>query len=243
MTAHALVMAKVPVAGQVKTRLGVDIGMAEAAEVAGAALLDTLGACKAAFGAERCHLALVGDLSEAGRRKSLYKALAGWDVYPQQGADFATRLCNAHLTLAKQHCEPVVQIGMDTPQVTAALLRDAAAALDVPERADAVLGPTPDGGWWVLSLRDPRTAHVLRRVAMSTPTTHDDTRSALTNAGLVVAATRSLRDVDTVVDAEAVADTAPSSAFTRSWQAVTRRSTAAMPVPDPSVSQAPPNSS
>ena len=49
---RALVVAKAPVAGQVKTRLGADVGLEQAAGLAAAALLDTLEACTTAYGAE-----------------------------------------------------------------------------------------------------------------------------------------------------------------------------------------------
>ena len=48
-----------------KTRLGADIGMERAAEVAAAALLDTLAACVTAVGAGHCHLSLAGELDRA----------------------------------------------------------------------------------------------------------------------------------------------------------------------------------
>lgn len=218
MSGHALVVAKAPAPGQVKTRLGVDVGMSRAAEVAAAALLDTVQACTAAFGAERCHVALAGDLATATRAASLDEALAGWDVFAQRGEDFAARLANAHLDLAGRCDGPVVQVGMDTPQVTPAMLRQCADALD-PRTTDAVLGPTPDGGWWVLALRDPGRADVLREVPMSTPTTYDDTLRALTYTGLRVAGTASLRDVDTVHDADLVAREFPGTLFAQLWAA------------------------
>ena len=109
---------------------------------------------------------------------------------------------------------------MDTPQVTADLLLDAGARLS---DTDAALGPAEDGGWWVLAVRDPqdpRAAHALAEVPMSTPTTYDDTRRALADAGLRVGSTATLRDVDTVEDAEAVAQLAPTTEFARAWQRV-----------------------
>jgi glycosyltransferase A (GT-A) superfamily protein (DUF2064 family) len=103
---------------------------------------------------------------------------------------------------------------MDTPQLTAGDLLAAAAAT----AADpAVLGPAEDGGWWVLALRDPGAARALGTVVMSTSRTHDDTRSALAGAGLSVGATSTLRDVDTVADADLVAAAAPGSHFARAW--------------------------
>lgn len=210
MRAHALVVAKAPQPGRVKTRLGADIGMDHAAAVAAASLLDTLAACTDAVGAERCHLSLAGDLALAVRSQELRAALEGWSVHPQVGDDFAARLADAHARVPG----PVVQVGMDTPHVTPALLRDAVAGL---ADHDAVLGPAEDGGWWVLALREPAAAAALIGVPMSTPTTYVDTRAALVAAGLDVGVTATLRDVDEVADAEAVAGLVPGSRFAAAW--------------------------
>ena len=217
-----LVVAKAPVPGQVKTRLGADIGMRQAAEVAASSLLDTLAACTEAYGAERCHLALAGELGTAVRGEQIAAALSGWTVFAQHGAGFAERLVRAHADVAARAAGPVVQIGMDTPQVTPELLSGAEAVLgtDDPNGPDAVLGPAPDGGWWVLALRDPRTAAPLRDVEMSTPTTFADTRDALTRSGLRMTTTAVLQDVDTVADAETVASLSPQGAFAQTWRAV-----------------------
>ncbi|GAA1927850.1 DUF2064 domain-containing protein [Nocardioides lentus] len=217
----ALVLAKAPVAGRVKTRLGADIGMDEAAAVAAAALLDTLRACADAVGAERCHLALEGDLAHAVRGEELTAALAGWTITPQRGEDLGERIAAAHDDVVAAHGQEkrniTVQIGMDTPQVTARGLRDAAAAVASGEH-DAALGPAEDGGWWVLALREGSAAAALVGVPMSTPTTHDDTRAALEAAGRRVATLPQLRDVDTVADADAVAGLlAEDSEFARAW--------------------------
>lgn len=218
MNVQALVLAKAPVSGQVKTRLGAEIGMAQAAEVAAAALLDTLAACSAAFGPGNCHLALAGDLAGAVQGDEITEALRPWLVFPQRGDGFAARLVNAHLDVATRSAGAVVQIGMDTPQATPAHLVAAAAALD--EGVDAVLGAAPDGGWWVLVLRDPRAAAPLASVSMSTPRTHIDTEQALVASGLRVGSTAELRDVDTVADAVQVAAAVPEGRFARRWEAV-----------------------
>ena len=210
---RALVLAKAPIAGRVKTRLGADVGMDNAAGLAAAALADTLTACTEAFGPDACHLALEGDLDDAVRGEALRALLEGWSVAPQRGADFASRLVNAHLDLPSGG-GTVVQIGMDTPQVTPAQLAAAAAPLD---DHDAVLGPAEDGGWWVLALRDPAGAVALADVPMSTPSTYADTRAALVAAGLSVGTTEVLRDVDTAADADAVAALAPATRFARAW--------------------------
>jgi hypothetical protein len=106
---------------------------------------------------------------------------------------------------------------MDTPHLTARQLLVAAAGL---ADHDAVLGPAEDGGWWVLALRDPARAAVLRDVPMSAPTTGADTLTALVEHGMDVATTLTLRDVDEVADADAVARLAPGSRFAAAWAAV-----------------------
>lgn len=209
-----LVVAKAPHPGRVKTRLGVAVGPVAAAEVAAAALLDTLAACRAASGVEQCHLALAGDLTGAARESDLRDALAGWTLARQRGAGLAVRLAHAHADLGPG---PVVQLGMDTPQVDGALLRSVAEGLTT---HDAVLGPAVDGGWWTLALRDPTRARVLRSVPMSLPTTGRDTRAALQSAGLDVAEAALLRDVDTAADADLVAAEIPGSDFARAWRGV-----------------------
>jgi glycosyltransferase A (GT-A) superfamily protein (DUF2064 family) len=215
-----LVLAKAPVAGRVKTRLGADIGMDRAADVAAAALLDTVAACRAAVGAARCVLALDGELAHAVRGAELIRATVGWTIYPQRGDGLAERLVNAHLDVPGPG--PVVQVGMDTPQLRADDLLAVIAAVD---EHPAVLGPADDGGWWVLGLRDAGSARALGTVAMSTSSTHDDTRRALLEGGLSVGAGVTLRDVDTVADAGLVAALAPGTNFARAWAGLSSAAT------------------
>lgn len=210
---HLLVVAKAPVPGQAKTRLGANVGMERAADLAAAALLDTLDAGAAAFPLGQRHCALAGDLAAAARGAEIRDLLTGWEVRPQRGAGFAERLVAAHGEVAAAGGS-VVQIGMDTPQVTPADLVAASVALG---DHDAALGPAADGGWWALALRDPTDAVALATVAMSTPTTGRDTHAALTERGLTVGALPVLRDVDTVADAEVVSSVCGTGRFASAW--------------------------
>lgn len=208
-----LVVAKSPVPGLAKTRLAASVGDRAAAEVAAAALLDTLAAATEAVGPHRCVVSLAGDLDEGVRGAEIRAALDGWTVVPQHGGAFGDRLARAHRDAGPG---PVVQVGMDTPQLTPAGLHEAASGL---AEADVVLGAADDGGWWVLARHDAAAAEPLAAVPMSTPTTYDDTWAALRAAGLTVAATDSMRDVDDAADADAVAAAAPGTGFARAWLA------------------------
>lgn len=210
---RALVVAKAPVPGMVKTRLGARIGMEAAARLAAAALLDTLDACRAAFA--ECHLALDGDLDGAVGSDALRRSLDGWILHPQRGDDLGQRLAQAHADAAG--AGPTVQMGMDTPQLTTADLHAVAQAA---HGGDAVLGPAADGGWWVLALSDPSAAAVLAGVPMSRRDTFASTRAALLAAGQTVRVGPELTDVDTADDAAAVADALTGGHFLRAWRSV-----------------------
>jgi glycosyltransferase A (GT-A) superfamily protein (DUF2064 family) len=211
---RALVVAKAPVPGRVKTRIGVDIGMQAAAALAAAALLDTIAACRAAF--TDCHLALDGDLDDAVRSDELRRRLTGWTVHPQRGDGLGERLARAHAAAAGDG--PTVQVGMDTPQLTST---DLLAIAEAASGGDAVLGPATDGGWWVLALSDPSAALALSSVRMSRPDTFESTRHALAGAGQTVRVGHELTDVDTMQDAASVAVTLSDGDFLRAWQSVT----------------------
>lgn len=210
-----LVVAKSPVPGRVKTRLAADLaGRFElAADLAAAALLDTIAAGTAAFGAHRCRLALDGELTDGPHGESLRDALDGWTVVPQCAGDLADRLAHAHEGIEG----PVVQVGMDTPQLTTALLDDLTADL---ADHDAVLAPAADGGWWALALRTGRDGRLLRGVGMSGPATYDDTLGALTAGGLRVADAPVLEDADHLPEARRIAAAAPGTRFARTLLAI-----------------------
>lgn len=211
MPVTLLVVAKAPEPGRAKTRLAASVGEQTAAEIAAAALLDTLDAV-AATPVAATVVALVGDLDAAARGDEIRRRLESFTVIGQRGVDFADRLANAHADAgAAGHA--VLQIGMDTPQVTAPLLTSCAQRL---LRAQAVLGPARDGGWWVLGLQAPTDAECLRSVPMSQADTGNLTLKALRDNGIEVDLVEVLDDVDIVGDVAAVRDAgAPDSRFAR----------------------------
>lgn len=207
----ALIVAKAPVPGLAKTRLAAALGDRVAAGIAAAALLDTLDAVADTPLAAKV-VALTGDLASACQSEAIRERLSGFTVVEQRGDSFADRLANAHADAAATAGPmPVLQIGMDTPQVTAELLTRCARAL---LGAHAVIGPARDGGWWLLGVADAATAECLRLVPMSRPDTGAMTYAALLQTGSPVIVLEELADVDTVVDISGVrADCRPSGRF------------------------------
>lgn len=233
-----VVLAKAPVAGRVKTRLMPAATPIGAAGVAAAALLDTLDAASAVPGAAVL-VALEGDVADAERADEIAGALRGVAVVQQRGDSLGERIAAAHDDAAALFPgAATVQVGMDTPQLTADLLTAALDAVeatpdpaddgveagadgddgDVGVPVDAALGLAEDGGWWALALRDPRDAHRI----VDVPTSRDDTgrltwdalhaRPAASRPGRVLALP-TLSDVDTADDAVAVALLVPHGRF------------------------------
>ena len=149
-----LIFAKTPVPGLVKTRLVPPLTACQAAGLAEAFLLDSLRTAAALEGVEAelaygppesgpdiTHWAdrrWAGETAGLGPRPPLR---------PQEGGDLGQRMCAALAVALADGVQRAVIIGTDSPDLPALMLRAAFAAL---ETADAVLGPCPDGGYYVL---------------------------------------------------------------------------------------------
>lgn len=140
----AAVMAKLPVAGQVKTRLSPPLAAEQAAGLARAFLDDAFAALRASA----CHpvFAVAGEARAAA-------ALAGpgIGILPQRGDGLSARMLAVAADLLATH-PGVLLFGADTLGLAPALLDDAARLLALPgERL--VLGPSADGGFWLIGLK------------------------------------------------------------------------------------------
>lgn len=181
-----VIMVKEPVAGRVKTRLAKGIGT-----VAATAFFRTQVASLAGrVGRDprwETLLAVAPDTALASR------ALPRLPRIAQGLGDLGQRMRGVFRRAAPG---PVLIIGADSPSVTAADIWDAFRALG---QADAVLGPTPDGGYWLIGLRRlPRILEPFEGVRWSSATTRRDTLDNL--AGVDVGMLRQLDDVDEASD-------------------------------------------
>jgi glycosyltransferase A (GT-A) superfamily protein (DUF2064 family)/SAM-dependent methyltransferase len=195
-----VVLAKEPVPGRVKTRLQPVFSPEEAAELAAAALADTFAAVRDCTAPRRI-LAWAGDPG---------CTVPGFEVVDQPEGPLSSRLTAAFAAaLSAPGDPPALLVGMDTPQVTAALL-------DTDwEGADAVLGLSEDGGFWAIGLRAGHPDGIFAGVPMSTGHTGATQLARLGELGLTVALLPPLRDVDLPIDADDVAYRYPGLAFSR----------------------------
>ncbi len=119
-----------------------------------------------------------------------------WLAAPQGDGDLGRRLERA----IAQHCaagaRKVVIIGADCPEIT---LTDIADAFDALERADLVLGPATDGGYWLIGLRNPQP-DLFHGMPWSSEILLNRTREKARHLQLRVAELRTLTDIDTLED-------------------------------------------
>lgn len=180
-------MAKVPVAGRVKTRLARDLGVATATSFARHATMTVL-ARMAHHPAWHTTVAVTPD---GGTRWRLWPRHA--DHVPQGHGDLGRRM---QRIMERTAPGPVVIIGTDVPGICTAHIRDAFRLLG---RHDAVLGPATDGGYWLVGLRRrPRVPRIFAAVRWSSPHALADTLANL--SGRSVARVAILPDVDTAED-------------------------------------------
>jgi len=199
-----VVLAKDPVPGRVKTRLQTRFSPDEAAQLARAAIDDTFAAVRAA-GPARVVAAWDGASTDV--------LPADVEVMAQVDGGLDRRIEAALARAFVDADGPVLLVGMDTPQLTGT-------DLDVDwSAADAALGLTPDGGYWVIGLRAFVPGCVLG-VPMSTDHTGRDQLQRLRSRGLRVALLGELDDVDTPADAALVAQRSPQLRFSRAHRSM-----------------------
>lgn len=182
------VFLKAPLLGTVKTRLARDVGVERALRLYRQMGIGAVNAARASgmavtvwYEPEDCRQLMVDWLGP----DLLFRVQAPGDL----GARMAAVPVNRGAIL----------IGGDCPGLTAAHLITAAQALD---RFPVVLGPSEDGGYYLLGLRTQRP-DLFHDMPWSTPRVAEDTRRRLTATGSAWLELETLRDVDTAADAEA----------------------------------------
>ncbi|PKQ12036.1 MAG: hypothetical protein CVT70_11210 [Alphaproteobacteria bacterium HGW-Alphaproteobacteria-1] len=186
--ATLVVMVKEPRPGRVKTRLGRDLGMTAAAWWFRHQVARLLRRIED----PRWRLVLAVSPDRAGMQSRVWPAHL--PRVPQGAGDLGDRMGRIFRSLPPG---PVCIIGADIPGITRARIVRAFAALG---QHDAVIGPAPDGGYWLIGLS--RSAAVPARlfegVRWSSPHARADTLRSLGAAR--VAQIDTLRDVDEARD-------------------------------------------
>ena len=179
------VFARAPVPGRVKTRLIPLLGAKPAADFHAALLADLL------WKIDRVSRSFSSYLFATGGTVPRNLMQPHLTLVRQSGADLGARLENAFRRLLRRHSGAVI-LGADVPLLSPRILRQALRELRV---CDAVMGPSPDGGYYLIGLR--RLApRLFRGIRWGTRFAYHDTRARLEHAGYVCSILESLPDVD-----------------------------------------------
>lgn len=114
----------------------------------------------------------------------------------QSGETLGERLDHLLSQALANGSERAVVMDSDSPTLPAEYVSQAFEQL---ANADIVLGPTRDGGYYLIGMKQPQP-HLLRQVQMSTPHVLNDTLALAKTSGLDVSLLPTWYDVDTIAD-------------------------------------------
>ncbi len=186
-----LIFLKNPIPGQVKTRLARTVGPDEATRIYRFLLEKTRQAALRASATQRWLFYADG----------LPAVDDGWSdavftKHVQCAGDLGERMADAFQRAFAAGAARAVIIGSDCPELSDERLSEAFSALD---HSDAVLGPTPDGGYYLLGLRQLHLA-LFQGISWSTPAVLAQTLDAVQQQGLRYHLLPPLADIDTEAD-------------------------------------------
>ena len=145
MTTSIVIFAKQPIEGRTKIRLGRTLGMAYSAKLAECFIHDSLALVRnLPIGQKN-----VAYLPEEARDyfRELVKPLLEFSTYPQRGQDLGERMQNAIQKEFSNGAARVVVLDTDSPTLPGQYIMQ---AFELLKKVDFVLGPTCDGGCYLM---------------------------------------------------------------------------------------------
>jgi rSAM/selenodomain-associated transferase 1 len=164
-----VVFVRAPIAGQVKTRLAATLGADDACALYRAFVEDTLAMARQLDGVE-LELAVAGPLDHP----DVVAWSRGAALVAQPSGDLGARMAasiDRHVAQGRAVCV----IGSDAPQLGAERV---ARAFDVLRAHEVVVGPSTDGGYWLIGARR-RVPELLVEMRWSTPVVLETTLARL----------------------------------------------------------------
>ena len=188
-----VVFCKYPTPGTVKTRLAATIGDDEAARIYRQMVQSALKTVRET----RCGASTLVFFAPAEARDDMANWLGSHHTYqPQVDGDLGDRMLQAFRYASANGIRQTVIIGTDCPGLTSNILQETFNKLD---NHDIVLGPTPDGGYYLIGANQPHP-ELFRDIAWSTEKVFPQTMKRIQSSGLSCVQLEKLRDVDTIDD-------------------------------------------
>jgi uncharacterized protein len=192
-----MMFVKMPERGMVKSRLAVSVGK------------------DAALGLYKCFVSdIIGTLTGGGYPLAIFfhppesrERVVQWlgdehTLFPQAGDDLGERMKNAFKTVFSQGLRSALLVGSDSPDLSSQIIDEALISL---KDHDVVLGPSCDGGYYLIGFRaDTFLPEVFDGIIWSTPEVFKETLDALKKANSRLHILPKWRDIDTLDDLKAL---------------------------------------
>jgi rSAM/selenodomain-associated transferase 1 len=185
-------MTKAPRAGHVKTRLVPPLSPDEAAQLNICFLRDTATAITEACGGTARGVAVYTPLGAEGAYSDILPR--EFELLPQRGDGFGERLALAAEDLFQCGFSAICLIDSDSPTVSAEIYAEAVALLSK-SNDRVVLGPSDDGGYYLIGLKQ-NHRDLFDRIDWSTERVLDQTRQRARELNLEVSLLPTGYDVD-----------------------------------------------
>ncbi|MFA5117289.1 MAG: TIGR04282 family arsenosugar biosynthesis glycosyltransferase [Candidatus Omnitrophota bacterium] len=183
-----IVFAKEPQAGLVKTRLNGELSQGMCVRLYKAFLKDTLCLARSV----KCFVRALAYESYRAQPDYLKSVARDFIFHEQKGKGLGEKMRNAFGFARRMDCDKIVIMGSDSPNLPAKRINDAFKLLDT---NDIVLGPSLDGGYYLIGLKAP-CAGIFRGVRWSSQTVFARTLKNALSMGKKVSALKSWYDVD-----------------------------------------------
>lgn len=138
----------------------------------------------------------------------------GFSYMPQTGADLGKRMHNAFACCFAEGFRSVVLIGSDSPDLPLEIIEE---AFDSLKSYKAVIGPTWDGGYYLIGFsKDSFSEVFFENIVWSTDSVYAETIRRFEQEGISFRVLPKWRDIDTVNDLKALLKDCEHSDFSRS---------------------------
>jgi uncharacterized protein len=192
-----VIMAKAPRPGAVKTRLTPSLSPEVVTAFYCCLLDDTLALARSLEGVEVAIMCPDSDVNELAR-------FAGKDVsvVAQKGEGLAAGLTSAFAHFAEGHQRRIIAFNSDSPHLPSSVLEDAFTVL---AEHDLVVGPSDDGGYYLVGAKDSHPA-LFARDGMGTSTALERLLSRARSLELSVGFSDTFYDIDVADDLTRLAE-------------------------------------
>lgn len=192
-----VIMAKAPRVGSVKTRLAANLSPLQVTELYGCLLNDTIALGQALHPVELAIMCPEPDVEELSR--SVTQAVP---IVPQTGLGLAAGLTSVFAHFTNSGRRRVIAFNSDSPHLPASILES---AFDVLDTCDLVVGPTHDGGYYLVGAK---ASHpdLFTSDGMGTANALEALLTRARALGLSVHLTDPFYDIDVAADLSQLAD-------------------------------------